>query len=173
LRTLLVAVDGTAGGALALGTAIELARGTGDLRVVLVQACAPLPLWMFGGELGLAPAATIDPEWETEALAAAETYVAGLTRRLTDLGLHAEGRAMKGEAAAVIENVAQDEDADLIVMSTHGYTGPTRAFLGSVADRVVRSATRPVLLVRRPSGVMEDDSPHLAKTADMAQASVN
>ena len=39
-------------------------------------------------------------------------------------------------------------DVDLIVMASHGHSGVARLFLGSVAERVVRSADRPVLIVR-------------------------
>jgi hypothetical protein len=40
----------------------------------------------------------------------------------------------------------------VVVMSTHALTGAARTVLGSVADGVVRTSQRPVLLVRRPSG---------------------
>jgi nucleotide-binding universal stress UspA family protein len=52
-----------------------------------------------------------------------------------------------GPPAAEIARYAKEHGADLIVMGTHGY-GPVRRFLlGSVADRVVREASCPVLLV--------------------------
>jgi nucleotide-binding universal stress UspA family protein len=41
--------------------------------------------------------------------------------------------------------------ADLVVMATHGRHGVSRLMLGSVAERVVRSAAVPVLTVRRPN----------------------
>ena len=44
---------------------------------------------------------------------------------------------------------ANEVDADLVVMSTHGRRWPLRSFLGSVADEVVRKSQRPVLLVPR------------------------
>ena len=47
--------------------------------------------------------------------------------------------------------LAQDKRADLIVIGTHGRGGVNRALLGSVADRVVRLASCPVLTVREPS----------------------
>jgi nucleotide-binding universal stress UspA family protein len=43
---------------------------------------------------------------------------------------------------------AQEHRADLIVMATHGRTGLSRFFLGSVAERVVRESTVPVLTIR-------------------------
>jgi nucleotide-binding universal stress UspA family protein len=50
-----------------------------------------------------------------------------------------------GWPAEVIEKAAQDLDVDLIVMATHGRTGITRLFLGSIAEHVVRASERSVL----------------------------
>ena len=58
----------------------------------------------------------------------------------------------RGAPAARILAVAAEESADLVVMGTHGRTGLDRLVLGSVADRVIRTATCPVLTVRtRPA----------------------
>jgi universal stress protein A len=55
-----------------------------------------------------------------------------------------------GKPAETINQAAEDFDADLIVMATHGRTGVTRLFLGSVAEHVVRASRRPVLTIRPP-----------------------
>lgn len=52
------------------------------------------------------------------------------------------------DAASVILEYADESDADLIVMGTHGRRGPAHFLLGSVAERVVRHATTPTLTVR-------------------------
>jgi nucleotide-binding universal stress UspA family protein len=52
-----------------------------------------------------------------------------------------------GDPAPAIVEYARDHDIDLIVMGTHGRTGVSRALLGSVTERVVRSAPCPVLAV--------------------------
>jgi universal stress protein A len=54
-----------------------------------------------------------------------------------------------GTAFEVITNVARDLEADLIVITTHGHTGLKHVFMGSTAERVVRHAPCPVLVVRR------------------------
>jgi universal stress protein A len=51
-----------------------------------------------------------------------------------------------------IVEVAADEKLDLIVMATHGRTGFSHLFLGSVAEKVVRTAPCPVLTIRPSSG---------------------
>jgi nucleotide-binding universal stress UspA family protein len=51
----------------------------------------------------------------------------------------------------VIVASAEEFEADLIVMSTHGRTGLKRVLIGSVAERVVQHAKCPIMLLRRPS----------------------
>ena len=53
-----------------------------------------------------------------------------------------------GEPAKVITDAAQNENFDLIVMATHGRTGLPRLFLGSIAEKVIRHAPCPVLVMR-------------------------
>lgn len=60
-------------------------------------------------------------------------------------------RIEPGTPTSRILEVAREEDADLIVMGTHGHSGLGRVLLGSVADRVVRLAPCPVVTV--PAGV--------------------
>ncbi len=54
----------------------------------------------------------------------------------------------QGDARDEIVKVAKEMDCDLIVMSTHGRSGLKRAFLGSIAEDVVRHAPCPVFLIR-------------------------
>ena len=151
LRTLLVPVDGTPGGALALVNAIDIARASGA-RIVLLEIAVPIPLWMFTAQAGSSAAIPVDPSWDDEALASAQTYVDGLATRLRDIGLQVEGRAEVGEVVPTINTVAEEIDANLIVIATHARVGAARAVLGSTADAVVRTSNRPVLLVRRQAG---------------------
>lgn len=53
-----------------------------------------------------------------------------------------------GDPARVITETVVSEEIDLIVMATHGLTGISRFFLGSVAEKVVRHASVPVLTIR-------------------------
>lgn len=77
-----------------------------------------------------------------EALARQATALGGEVRVVTatEVGM---------PAAPVIVRYAQQHGADLLVMGTHGRTGVSRALIGSVAERVVRTAPCPVLTVRR------------------------
>jgi nucleotide-binding universal stress UspA family protein len=55
-----------------------------------------------------------------------------------------------GNPADEIVRVAQERNVDLVVMGTHGRTGLAHVLLGSVAEKVVRSASCSVLVVRSP-----------------------
>lgn len=55
---------------------------------------------------------------------------------------------LSGNPAEQIVEYAEKTDVGLIIMTTHGYSGLRRWALGSVADKIVRATTRPVLLIR-------------------------
>ena len=63
-------------------------------------------------------------------------------------GVEAKGQVLIGYAAEEILTRANDEGADLIVMGTHGRKGIDRILFGSVAEKVVKNASMPVLTVR-------------------------
>lgn len=64
-------------------------------------------------------------------------------------GLDAEALIREGSPAKVIAEVASECAADLLVISTHGYTGLKHVLMGSIAEHVVRYAPCPVLVVRQ------------------------
>lgn len=70
--------------------------------------------------------------------------------REQEIGAEIRGDAIVqfGEPCHEIVRVAEDEQTDLIILATHGYTGLKHALLGSTAERVVRHAPCPVLIVR-------------------------
>jgi nucleotide-binding universal stress UspA family protein len=65
---------------------------------------------------------------------------------------------MRGGVVEMICQRAHDVDADLIVMTSHGRTGLSRMWLGSVADGVIRRSSVPVLLLRP----VENENRHAA-----------
>jgi nucleotide-binding universal stress UspA family protein len=71
-------------------------------------------------------------------------------------------RAPAGDAANEIARYAREHGVDLLVIGTHGRTGMSRALLGSVAERVIRTAPCPVLVVpASASGSREVEQPFL------------
>ena len=73
---------------------------------------------------------------------------------IRDATIPIEKSVLKGRPGKVIVEAAADRGADLIVMGTHGRSGFDRLIMGSVTDRVLRSAPCPVVVVRHP----EDES---------------
>jgi nucleotide-binding universal stress UspA family protein len=67
-------------------------------------------------------------------------------------GVPVQTAMVEGRPHVAIAEYAESNQVDLIVMSTRGQSGLSRWFMGSVADRVVRGATVPVLLVRVRKG---------------------
>ena len=63
-------------------------------------------------------------------------------------GVEAEGRVVVGYAAEEILKTAVKENCDLIVMGTHGRKGIDRILFGSVAEKVVKRSSVPVLTIR-------------------------
>ncbi len=62
-------------------------------------------------------------------------------------GVQITSQVLVGDVAEKIVEYAGENDADMIVMGTHGYKGLERIMFGSVADKVVKSATCPVMTI--------------------------
>jgi len=90
-----------------------------------------------------------DPtEAEVKVVREAEEYIQGIEKRLKAKGFTVEGHVRYGDEAGEILDHAAQKDIDLIAMSTHGRSGVKRWLLGSVAEKLVRHATKPIFLVR-------------------------
>jgi universal stress protein A len=85
---------------------------------------------------------------EQEAANSAQQRLSNLIKERFDPSQEVDFLVRIGRSADEIINAAKEKDADLIIMSTHGYTGLKHAFLGSTTENVVRYAPCPVLTVR-------------------------
>jgi nucleotide-binding universal stress UspA family protein len=148
IRKLLVPIDGSPGGAVALGTAVGLVKATGA-TMKLLEVAVQIPTYVYAGET-YGGMGYIDPAWEAETFSRARSYIEGIVERVRTAGVAVDGEARQApDVADTIVAMADEVESDLIVMSTQALTGPARALLGSVADAVVRRAHCPVLLVHR------------------------
>jgi nucleotide-binding universal stress UspA family protein len=78
-----------------------------------------------------------------------EQYLEASKQEALALGAaNVDSQLLQGFAAGEIVAYAKDRHSDLIVIGTHGRTGPKHLLLGSVAERVVRTAQCPVLTVK-------------------------
>lgn len=93
----------------------------------------------------------IYPAQQTEAdRVRAKGYLDGVAGCLKQPGMTVKSEVKFGNAADEIIKTADEINADLVAMATHGRSGLGRWVLGSVADRVLRSGNKPLLLVRVP-----------------------
>jgi nucleotide-binding universal stress UspA family protein len=146
-KTLVVPLDGSPLAEQALPLACTIAKAAGAGLVVIES--------VYISEVGIAGGFPGDYGALMSAELAIQTARDGATEYLNDVvgRLHAEGLtatpiiSLTPPADAILD-AAEQHQAGLIVMSTHGRGGVGRWVFGSVADRVLRAATIPVLLVR-------------------------
>jgi nucleotide-binding universal stress UspA family protein len=115
-----------------------------DAEIVLLHVVAPPPVFPIEGYV---PPEVYEDLLESGRRDAQERFDR-LLGSVTGSGLKLRLRLEEGRPAARILEVATQEAADLLVVGTHGRTGVERLVLGSVADRMVRQASCPVLTAR-------------------------
>lgn len=146
-RTVLLALDGSEMAEDILPLAMQVAQAA-DSELHLMRVVPALPL-LRSPYLD----SPVIEEQSLETLAPAATeYLEGVAARLRAVGLqvHTHVEEDVGPASAILA-CAERERVDLIAMTTHGRGRIARALVGSVADKVVRGGTIPVLLLpRRP-----------------------
>lgn len=116
----------------------------------------------FEGSLTLLRAIELVPESLTasdvidkireEQIRSARSYLDQVSRRAAQGSAHVDTVVLPGDPARTILNFAREKDVDVIVINSHGSGGLTGYVFGSVAEKVVRGATCPVLVLHeRPS----------------------
>ncbi len=139
LKKILVPLDGSNLAECALDTACRLAEGAGgELFLLRVTQADPAPL-----DFGQMPLSSPE-DWQSATVA----YLEALAQRLAHPGLVLDVLAAEGDPASLIVETAVTAGVDLIVMSTHGYSGLTRWLMGSVTEKVLQQAPCPVLVMR-------------------------
>jgi nucleotide-binding universal stress UspA family protein len=140
-KKILIPLDGSELAKVALDEAERLAK-VFDAELVLVEIIPFLPIY---GSPELVTPLIID-EKQTET---AEQYLASLADALRQKGFRVSTKVKTGhQVPAEIIDYAKECGVDLIVMSTHGRSGITRWFVGSVALKVLTRAETPILLIR-------------------------
>jgi nucleotide-binding universal stress UspA family protein len=153
-RQILVPLDGSPLAEEVLEPAAELAKSW-DSELMLLQVVQPLNLVQ---DAMLPLPSAYDEEltnlWRNQA----QEYAEGLAKRLRERGLRASGAAVIGwNVVETILSAARPERTSAIALATHGRSGVRRLALGSVADKLVRSAEVPVL-VYHPSSIRKGKS---------------
>jgi nucleotide-binding universal stress UspA family protein len=143
MRHVLIPLDGSPLAEKAIDLAMEVGRLT-KAHYTLVQVVEPgLRSFLINGA-----EPTADVETESAAWRRATEYLDTVAARLRAEGLTVWSEARIGNPPASILESAAVNGADLIAMTTHGRGGVARLLMGSVADKVLRGATVPVLSAR-------------------------
>lgn len=148
-RKLLVPLDRSPFAEQALGPATVIARAA-RAEIDLVMIHEPRPL-----------AGSRDVARHAEQVDGEDEYLVAIAAELAKGASITTTRAvLPGEIVTAICNRARSVDADLVVMTSHGRTGLNRAWVGSVADGVLRRSGAPVLMCR-PSEKLNNADPFL------------
>ena len=142
-KKILFATDFSPASETALQYATALARDSG--ATLLIAHVEEMPMPYAGGEMYFAQPEYPNPE------------VRRMLEAITppDKTVKYEHRLEMGTAADDIVRVAEEENADMIVIGTHGRTGLMRVLMGSVAESVMRYAKCPVLTVKQANHAPE------------------
>jgi universal stress protein A len=140
VRTILVPVDFSENAEAALQCAADLAQKFGA-KLHLLHVVEPAS---FVNDLRNVPIAISDEEVAKRAQAELESLAATFLEQPAEANLMVKS----GKAYQAIVKVAEELNADMIVVPTHGYTGLKHTIMGSTAERVVRHAPCAVLVIR-------------------------
>ncbi len=163
-RSILVPLDGSPFGEHALPLALSIARrARASLQVVHVY----VPLAPLFAESHAGFDSSFDPLLKEQSRA----YLDDVVRRLKDVsGVPVTSAFLEGTVVDALREQVAARGAELVVMTTHGRGTVARAWLGSVADQLVRRMPVPVLLVRPHDGTpdlaQEPNRRHVLITLD-------
>jgi nucleotide-binding universal stress UspA family protein len=143
IKRILHATDFSPASEPALEEAIDLAKQN-NAELLLVHVIEPVR-YVAGEEFG-GPELYVKLEEITDQNAQAS--MKKLIEKVETLKVKAESLLLKGVAHEQIVSAAETRKADMIVIGTHGRTGFSKLFMGSVAGRVISTALCPVLTVR-------------------------
>ncbi len=145
LQHIIVCTDGSKPARAALDFALSL-RLPGTARFTVTTVVPPLPIDTGHAPAGVAP---ISDKVRASLTQQAHKTAAEEASRITDDGYGVHLRVTQGEVAPDLVNLAEQEQADLIVLGSRGLTGAARHLMGSVSESVVKYAPCSVLVHRR------------------------
>ena len=143
-RSIVVGTDGSETARKAVEEAIDLAKAVGA-AMCLVSAYEPVPKAQLREEARQTPS---DLQWMVNPREEVDATLSEAADMVRDAGVDVETFAREGDPADAILDVAEERDADLIVVGSKGMTGARRFVLGSVPNKVSHHAPCAVLIVR-------------------------
>jgi nucleotide-binding universal stress UspA family protein len=153
-QRILVPLDGSTRAERAIPVAARLAHASGGSVILVRVVNKSSGFWP-----SVAERTTLAQQVLAADLAEAERYLAGVVTSPDLEGVPTESAVRSGPTVSTILAVAHDSQADLIVLCSHGYTGITRRIMGSVAEKLAREASVPVLVLREDGSVPGEAHP--------------
>jgi nucleotide-binding universal stress UspA family protein len=144
IRRILHATDYSKASERALQEAVDFAKQN-NAEMLVVHVIQPVVPYVAGEDIG---AAELYVKLEESTKQEAQRSMNKLMQRLERLGVKAKSLLLRGSPADQIVKAAKNRKADMVVIGTHGRTGLSKLFMGSVASRVISTAPSPVLTVR-------------------------
>ena len=149
-RSVLLPLDGSPYGEQALKIAVSLVkRSGGRLELVHVHQPEPDEEWTPVTPFHFEGLQQSEREWSGQNVEREADYLSTHARKFTaELKGNTEYKVLRGEVVTSLEEEIASANPDVIVMATHGHSGFSRAWLGSVTDAIVRDVHKPIVLVR-------------------------
>jgi len=167
-KKILIPLDGSKLAECALPHAEALAKICDAAEIILVSVTERVqgykaaiegstePFVLSGGGFGSAlqpPAQRVVPAAFGKKEKQADRYLGRIAEKLQSKGVKVHTEVLFWPPAEAIASYAEQNGADVIVLSSHGRSGLSRWAYGSVADKVLRASCVPVLMVRAPGCV--------------------
>ena len=144
-KKILVPLDGSHRAEAILPHVEELAHCY-EAEVIFLQVIEPVHY--YADTHGYIADVSIDAIGRETQIEDARSYLDGLCGELREKRIHGKSLIEEGPVVSTIIRVAEHEGADLIAMASHGRSGLSRVFYGSVAAGVLHQVDRPLLLIR-------------------------
>jgi len=144
-KKILVPLDGSHRAEAILPHVEELARCT-EAEVIFLQVIEPVHI--YADAHGYVADVSVDASQRKIQIEGARSYLDGLSGEFRKKGITGNSLVVEGPVVGRIIDVADSEGADLIAMASHGRSGLSRVFYGSVAAGVLQQVDRPLLLIR-------------------------
>jgi len=143
-RSIVVGTDGSDTAAEAVRQASELAKAVGA-KVHLVSAYTPVPDTRLRQERQEAPE---EIQWSINPREDVEETLRLAEEKVAKVGVNVETHSREGDPADAILDVAEEKNADLVMVGNRGMTGAARFLLGSVPNKISHHSPCSVLIIR-------------------------
>ena len=143
-QSIVVGTDGSETAGEAVREAIELATAVGG-SIELVSAFEPVPNQRLREESRQAPE---DLQWMVNPREDVDATLKEAAEQAKEAGVDVETYARQGDPADAILDVAEEQNADLIIVGNKGMTGAKRFLLGSVPNKVSHHAPCSVMIIQ-------------------------